>query len=55
VVFLPVMLTVNYALICRWLGGPNHWYLPVAASFAEAEATALLGRLRRSMEIQSRS
>jgi tetraacyldisaccharide 4'-kinase len=52
---LPVLMTEKDAVKCQGLGGPNHWYLPVTASFAEAEATALLGRLRRSLEFQGRS
>ena len=46
---LPVLMTEKDAVKCQALGGPNHWYLPVAASFAEAEASALLGRLRRAI------
>ena len=52
---LPVLMTEKDAVKCRTLAGPNYWYLPVAATFAEAEAATLLGRLRRSVEIQSRS
>jgi len=49
---LPVLMTEKDAVKCRALGGPNHWYLPVMASFAEAEASLLLSRLRRSVELR---
>jgi tetraacyldisaccharide 4'-kinase len=49
---LPVLMTEKDAVKCRALAGPNHWYLPVTASFVEAEATVLLGRLRRSVELR---
>jgi tetraacyldisaccharide 4'-kinase len=52
---LPVLMTEKDAVKCRTLTGPNHWYLPVTASFDEAEAALLLRRLRRSLEPQSRS
>jgi tetraacyldisaccharide 4'-kinase len=46
---LPVLMTEKDAVKCPVSGGPNYWYLPVTASFAEAEASALLGRLRSSI------
>lgn len=52
---LPVLMTEKDAVKCRPWAGPKHWYLPVAASIAEAEASTLLGRLRRSLDTQHRS
>jgi tetraacyldisaccharide 4'-kinase len=49
---LPVLMTEKDAVKCRGLGGPDHWYLPVTASFAETDAATLLGRLRRALEQQ---
>ncbi len=51
---LPVLMTEKDAVKCRALAGPKHWYLPVTAFFAEPEASALFGQLRRSLEIHSR-
>jgi tetraacyldisaccharide-1-P 4'-kinase len=48
-------MTEKDAVKCQAFGGPNQWYLPVTASFAEAESAALLGRLRRSLEFRDRS
>lgn len=52
---LPVLMTEKDAVKCRALGGPNHWYLPVTASFSEAEAAELFGRLRRTVTSRHRS
>jgi tetraacyldisaccharide 4'-kinase len=51
---LPVLMTEKDAVKCQALAGPNQWYLPVTAGFAEAESAALLGRLRRSLEFRDR-
>jgi tetraacyldisaccharide 4'-kinase len=46
---LPLLTTEKDAVKCRQFGGPNRWYLPVSAVFAEADAAALLERLRHSL------
>jgi tetraacyldisaccharide 4'-kinase len=46
---LPVLMTEKDAVKCAALAGPNRWYLPVTASFAQAEASALLACLRRCL------
>ena len=38
----PVLMTEKDAVKCAKLAGPQHWYVPVSASFAAAEAEALL-------------
>lgn len=43
---LPLLMTEKDAVKCRGFGAANRWYLPVAASFAAADAGALLARLR---------
>jgi tetraacyldisaccharide 4'-kinase len=43
-------MTEKDAVKCRAFGGANRWYLPISASLGPAEAAALLGRLRRSLE-----
>jgi tetraacyldisaccharide 4'-kinase len=52
---LPLLMTEKDAVKCSAFGGPNRWYLPVTAEFAAAEAAALLGRLRRALEIPNRA
>jgi tetraacyldisaccharide 4'-kinase len=47
---LPVLMSEKDAVKCRAFGGANRWYLPVAASFEETEAAALLARLQRRLE-----
>jgi tetraacyldisaccharide 4'-kinase len=48
---LPVLMTEKDAVKCRKLGGPNHWFLPVAAKLADADAAALMARLRRALGV----
>jgi tetraacyldisaccharide 4'-kinase len=46
---LPVLMTEKDAVKCRAFGGSNRWYLPVAASFSEADTRALRGALQRAL------
>jgi tetraacyldisaccharide 4'-kinase len=39
----PVLMTEKDAVKCESLAGPQHWYVPVTASFAVPESDALLG------------
>jgi tetraacyldisaccharide 4'-kinase len=48
---LPVLMTEKDAVKCSKLGGPDHWYLPVAAQLADADAAALMARLRRALGV----
>jgi tetraacyldisaccharide 4'-kinase len=38
----PVLMTEKDAVKCEPIAGPQHWYVPVTASFAGAESDALL-------------
>ena len=38
----PVLMTEKDAVKCELIAGPQHWYVPVTASFTEAESDALL-------------
>ena len=42
---LPVLMTEKDAVKCRTLAGPECWYLPVVAEFAEDAAAELLRRI----------
>jgi tetraacyldisaccharide 4'-kinase len=46
---LPVLMTEKDAVKCRSFGGTDRWYLPVSASFSEADAHALRGALQRAL------
>jgi len=48
---LPVLMTEKDAVKCSKFGGPNHWFLPVAAQLADADAAALMARLRRALGV----
>jgi len=48
---LPVLMTEKDAVKCRRFAAANRWYLPVAASFSAADASALLTRLQRCLAI----
>jgi tetraacyldisaccharide 4'-kinase len=48
---LPVLMTEKDAVKCSKLGGPDHWFLPVAAQLADADAAALMARLRRAIGV----
>ena len=37
-----VLMTEKDAVKCRGMAGPQHWYVPVSASFEEGESNALL-------------
>jgi tetraacyldisaccharide 4'-kinase len=39
----PVLMTEKDAVKCGGIAGPQHWYVPVTASFAGGESDALLG------------
>ena len=46
---LPVLMTEKDAVKCRAFGGPDRWYLPIAASFSEADARSLRDALERAL------
>jgi tetraacyldisaccharide 4'-kinase len=46
---LPLLMTEKDAVKCRPFAAANRWYLPVSASFAAPEASALLARLQRCL------
>jgi tetraacyldisaccharide 4'-kinase len=46
---LPLLMTEKDAVKCRPFAAANRWYLPVAASFTGADASALLARLQRCL------
>ena len=46
---LPVLMTEKDAVKCRAFGGTDRWYLPVTASFSEADTEVLLGALGRAL------
>ena len=46
---LPLLMTEKDAVKCRMFGAANRWYLPVTASFVEAQGSALLTRLQRCL------
>lgn len=48
---LPVLMTEKDAVKCSQLGGSDHWFLPVAARLADADAAALMARLRRALGV----
>jgi tetraacyldisaccharide 4'-kinase len=46
----PVLMTEKDAVKCAAIAGPQHWYVPVGASFAAAEADALLRTVTEAIE-----
>jgi tetraacyldisaccharide 4'-kinase len=46
---LPLLMTEKDAVKCRPFAAANRWYLPVAASFAGSDGSALLARLQRCL------
>jgi tetraacyldisaccharide 4'-kinase len=46
---LPLLMTEKDAVKCRAFAAANRWYLPVAASFAAADGSALLAQLQRRL------
>jgi tetraacyldisaccharide 4'-kinase len=46
---LPLLMTEKDAVKCRPFAAANRWYLPVTASFAAADGSALLARLQRCL------
>jgi tetraacyldisaccharide 4'-kinase len=48
---LPVLMTEKDAVKCSRFGGPDHWFLPVSAQLADADAAALMARLRRALGV----
>jgi tetraacyldisaccharide 4'-kinase len=51
---LPVLMTEKDAVKCRAFGGVDRWYLPVAASFSDADAGALRESLERALAVFGR-
>jgi len=49
----PVLMTEKDAVKCLGIGGPNHWYVPVTASFAEGESKVLLDIVTRAMSMRA--
>lgn len=46
---LPLLMTEKDAVKCRWLGLRDAWFLPVSASFPQAQALALREMLRATV------
>ena len=46
---LPLLMTEKDAVKCRPFAAAHRWYLPVAASFAGSDGSALLARLQRCL------
>ncbi len=51
----PVLMTEKDAVKCASVAGPQHWYVPVTASFAAAESDALLKIVTEAMAGRARS
>jgi len=39
----PVLMTEKDAVKCAKIAGPQHWYVPISATFDDSESAALLG------------
>ena len=46
----PVLMTEKDAVKCAKMAGPNHWYVPVTASFGKGEANVLLDVVMRAIQ-----
>jgi tetraacyldisaccharide 4'-kinase len=46
----PVLMTEKDAVKCATIAGPQHWYVPVTAAFAGAEAGVLLDVVTRAIQ-----
>jgi tetraacyldisaccharide 4'-kinase len=45
----PVLMTEKDAVKCTGIAGPQHWYVPVTASFSGGEAQVLLDVVTRAI------
>ena len=45
----PVLMTEKDAVKCQGIAGPNHWYVPVTASFDGGESSVLLDIVTRAI------
>jgi tetraacyldisaccharide 4'-kinase len=46
----PVLMTEKDAVKCTRIAGPNHWYVPVNASFAAAESAVMLDIVTQAIQ-----
>jgi tetraacyldisaccharide 4'-kinase len=51
----PVLMTEKDAVKCLGVAGPNHWYVPVTASFDGGESKMLLDIVTRAMSMRAAS
>jgi tetraacyldisaccharide 4'-kinase len=51
----PVLMTEKDAVKCAALAGPHHWYVPVTASFPDAESKALLEIVTQAIHTRTAS
>ena len=51
----PVLMTEKDAVKCNALAGSRHWYVPVAASFRDAESQALLDIVTQAVQKRATS
>jgi tetraacyldisaccharide 4'-kinase len=51
----PVLMTEKDAVKCAAIAGPQHWYVPVTASFSGAESTVLLGIVTQAIHERAAS
>jgi tetraacyldisaccharide 4'-kinase len=49
----PVLMTEKDAVKCEAMAGPQHWYVPVTASFDAGESTMLLDIVTRAMAMRT--
>ena len=49
----PVLMTEKDAVKCGRMAGPQHWYVPVTASFAGAESEVLLEIVTRAIQMRA--
>jgi tetraacyldisaccharide 4'-kinase len=49
----PVLMTEKDAVKCAGIAGPQHWYVPVTASFGGDESKMLLGIVTRAMSMRA--
>ena len=50
---LAVLMTEKDAVKCRDIAGPDHWYVPVSATFAPGDAEKLRGIVARAVEARA--
>jgi tetraacyldisaccharide 4'-kinase len=51
----PVLMTEKDAVKCAAIAGPQHWYVPVTASFSGGESTVLLGIVTQAIQERAAS